>query len=151
MAEEFPQFIGEYEDVPVDPKGRLIVPSAFRRTLPMGVSTFVVARWFDGCLAVYDPDGWKRVMRRLQSLDGGQRQSRQLIRALAGRATDVRVDRQGRILIPRKYLDMVEITDRATIIGALDRFEVWNPKRYAGYMDEADQKLEEIAEEIDLL
>lgn len=117
----------------------------------MGVSTFVVARWFDGCLAVYDPDGWKRVMRRLQSLDGGQRQSRQLIRALAGRATDVRVDRQGRILIPRKYLDMVEITDRATIIGALDRFEVWNSKRYAGYMDEADQKLEEIAEEIDLL
>jgi MraZ protein len=151
MAEESPQFIGEYEDVPVDPKGRLIVPSAFRRTLPMGVSTFVVARWFEGCLAVYDPNGWKRVMRQLQGMDGGQRQSRQLIRALAGRATEVRIDRQGRILIPRKYLNMVDVTDRATIIGAVNRFEVWNPERCAGYLSEADQKLEEIVEAFDLL
>ena len=73
MSEETPQFIGEYEDVPVDPKGRLIVPSACRKALPMGVTTFVIAQWFDGCLAGFDPKGWQRVLGKLQTLDGGQK------------------------------------------------------------------------------
>ena len=55
------------------------------------------------------------------------------------------------MLIPRKLLDRAGITDRATINGAVDRIELWNPERYADYMDEADQKLEEIAEEMDIL
>lgn len=151
MSEETPQFIGEYEDVPVDPKGRLIVPSACRKALPMGVTTFVIAQWFDGCLAGFDPKGWQRVLGKLQTLDGGQKQSRQLIRSVAGRAVEARIDRQGRVLIPRKLLDRAGITDRATINGAVDRIELWNPERYADYMDEADQKLEEIAEEMDIL
>ena len=44
-----------------------------------------------------------------------------------------------------------EIGEKATIIGAVDRLEIWSPERYVGYMDEADQKLEEIAEDMDLL
>ncbi len=151
MPDETPQFIGEYEDVPVDPKGRLIVPAAFRKALPMAVNTFVIARWFDGCLAGFDPNGWKQVLRQFLTLDGGQKQHRQLRRSVAGRAVEARIDRQGRVLIPRKLLDRAGITDRATIIGAVDRVEIWNPDRYTSYMDEADQKLEEIVEEIDLL
>lgn len=150
MPEEAPQFIGEYEDVPVDPKGRLIVPAPFRKALPMGVNSFVIARWFDGCLAGFDPGGWRRVLGQFLNLDGGQRQNRQLMRSVAGRAIEARVDRQGRVLIPRKLLERAGITERATIIGAVDRIEIWNPDQYAVYMNEADRRLEEIAEEIDL-
>ncbi|MDA0747021.1 MAG: division/cell wall cluster transcriptional repressor MraZ [bacterium] len=151
MPEETAQFIGEYENVQVDPKGRLFVPATFRKALPMGVSSLVVARWFDGCLAGYDPGGWKQVLRKLQGLDGGQKQTRQLIRAVLGRAQEVKLDGQGRILISRKQLDLVGISDSVTINGALDRIEIWNPERYITYMSEADQKLEEIVEEMDLL
>ncbi len=150
MVDETPQFIGEYEDIPVDQKGRLFVPAALRKALPMGVETFVIARWFDGCLAGFDPTSWKQVLRQLLDLDGGTRQSRQLRRAVAGRAVQARMDRQGRMLIPRKLLDQAEITEKATVIGVVDRIEIWSPDRYGGYMDEADQKLEEIAEEMDL-
>lgn len=151
MPDETSQFIGEYEDVQVDAKGRLFVPAAFRKALPMGVNSLVVARWFDGCLAGYDPGGWQQVLRKLQGLDGGQRQTRQLIRAVLGRATEIKIDGQGRILVPRKHLDLVGITDQVTIIGALDRIEIWNPQRYLAYISEADQKLEEIVEDLDLL
>ena len=150
MPDESPQFIGEYEDVPVDVKGRLFVPAAIRRALPMGINTFVIARWFDGCLAGYDPSGWNRVLRQLQGLDGGQRQTRQLIRAVAGRAIEVKIDRQGRMLIPRKHLAMVGITERATLIGAVDRIEIWEPAEYVRYIEEADKKLEEIVQDMDL-
>lgn len=147
MPEEIPQFIGEYEDVPVDSKGRLIFPAAFRKALPMGVSTFVIARWFDGCLGAYDPAGWKRVLQKLQGLSGAKRETRQLIRAVAGRATELRVDGQGRVLIPRKHLEMAGITDRATLIGVIDRVEIWSPDQYGQHIGEVD--LEGIAEDLD--
>lgn len=146
MPDEIPQFIGEYEDVPVDPKGRLIVPSAIRKELPLGVNSFVVARWFDGCLAGFDPGVWHRVLQQLLALDGGQRQARQLRRSVAGGAMEAKIDRQGRVLIPRKLLDRVDISDRATVSGAIDHIEVWNPARYVEYMNETDQRLEEIVE-----
>ena len=92
MPDEIPQFIGEYEDVPVDPKGRLIVPSAIRKELPLGVNSFVVARWFDGCLAGFDPGVWHRVLQQLLALDGGQRQARQLRRSVAGGAMEAKID-----------------------------------------------------------
>jgi MraZ protein len=117
----------------------------------MGVTTFVITRWFDGCLAGFDPKGWQRLLGRLQTLDGGQKQARQLIRSVAGRAVEARIDRQGRVLIPRKLLDRAGITDRATISGVGDRIEFWNPERYADYIDEADQELEKNAQEIDVL
>ena len=147
MSDETPQFIGEYEEVPVDTKGRLIFPAAFRKALPMGVNTFVVARWFDGCLGAYDPIGWKRVLQKLQGLSGAKRETRQLIRAVAGRATEVRLDSQGRVLIPRKHLEMAGITDRATLIGVIDRVEIWRPEDYCQRIDEVD--LEGIAEDLD--
>jgi MraZ protein len=147
VAADTPQFIGEYEDIPVDPKGRLIVPASFRRSLPMGVSTFVVARWLDGCLAAFEPQGWTSFIQRLQSQDRGQRQIRQMIRAMAGRATEVKIDGQGRVLIPRKHMEMAEITERATLVGVIDRVEIWNPDRYVGSL--GDVNLEEIAEDLD--
>ncbi len=150
MSEETPQFIGEYEDVPVDPKGRLILPAAFRKVLPLGVNSFVIARWFDGCLAGFEPTRWKQVLRQLLELGGGQRQTRQLNRTLAARAVEVKIDGQGRILIPRKHLDMAAVSERATVIGAVDRVEIWDSGRYITYMQEADEKLEEIAEQYKL-
>lgn len=147
MPDETPQFIGEYENVPVDEKGRLIIPSAFRKALPMGVNTFVVARWFDGCLGAYDPSGWKRVLEKLQSLSGAKRETRLLIRAVAGRATEIKFDSQGRVLIPRKHLEMAGITNRATLIGVIDRVEIWSPERYLDCIKTVD--LEEIAEDLD--
>ncbi len=147
MQEETSQFIGDYENIPVDPKGRLIVPSAFRKVLPMGVNTFVVARWFDGCLAAFEPGGWSNVLKQLRGLDGAQRQTRQMVRAVAGRAAEIRLDRQGRVLIPRKHLEMAGITDRATMVGVIDRVEIWNPDRYNENVNDVD--LETIAEDLE--
>ena len=117
----------------------------------MGVNSFVVARWLDGCLAGFDPGVWNRVLQQLLALDGGQRQARQLRRSVAGGAMEAKIDRQGRVLIPRKLLDRVDITDRATVSGAIDHVEIWNPARYAEYMNETDQGLEEIVETYGLL
>ena len=142
------QFIGDYEDIPVDPKGRLIVPVAFRRAMPPGVNTFVIARWFDGCLAAFDPKGWEQVIQKLADLEGNKRQNRQLVRALAGGAVEATMDRQGRVLLPRKHREISEIADRATMVGVIDRIEIWNPERYLDAQQNVD--LEAVAEDLDM-
>ena len=147
MPHESPQFIGEYEDVPVDPKGRLIFPAAFRKSLPKGLNSFVVAQWFDGCLGTFTPDGWNGFIQQLKGLDGTQRETRQLVRALAGRAAEVKIDRQGRVLFPRKHLEMAGISERATLVGVIDRVEIWSPERYRKSLENVN--LEEIAEQLD--
>ncbi|MFT5368555.1 MAG: MraZ protein [Candidatus Latescibacterota bacterium] len=149
MSEARPQFIGEYEDVPIDPKGRLIVPAAFRKALPQGITSLIVAEWFEGCLAAFDPEGWTLLIQELRGLDRSQRQTRQLVRRLAGRAAEIKIDRQGRILLPKKLLDLGEISTHATLSGVIDKIEIWNPDRYNQAQDSAD--LESVAEELDWL
>lgn len=149
MPELNTQFIGEYDDIPIDGKGRLIVPAAFRKALPQGVTSLIVAEWFDGCLAAFDPEGWTQLVSQLREVNRTQVQIRQLVRRLAGRATEVKIDRQGRILLPKKLLDIGQITDRATLSGVIDKIEIWNPERYNQAQNSAD--LASAAEELDWL
>ena len=149
MSDSRFQFIGEYEDLPVDPKGRLIVPATFRKALPQGVGSLIIAEWFEGCLAAFEPGGWDKLIQQLIGLDRSQKQTRQLVRRLVGRATEAKIDRQGRILIPRKRLEMVGITDRATLSGVIDKIEIWNPDRYNEAQNGAD--LEAAAAELEWL
>lgn len=142
------QFIGDYEDIPVDPKGRLIVPVAFRRAMPVGVNTFVVTRGVDGCLEAFDPMGWEGVIKQLLSLEGNRRQNRQFVRALAGSALEVQMDRQGRILLPKKHRKVAEIVNQATMVGMIDRIEIWNPERYLEVQKDVD--LNAVAEDMDM-
>ena len=130
MSDRRPVFHDAFENIPIDTKGRLIVPAKFRNELPNGVTSIIVTQWFDGCLAAFDPDGWRRIIDQLRNMGYSQLKSRQLVRAMAGRASEVKLDRQGRALIPRKRLDSVGITDRATLSGAIEYIEIWNPDRY---------------------
>ena len=141
-------FYGEYDNG-IDPKGRLYVPAAFRKMLPEEAEdTFVVTRGFDGCLAVYGLDDWKRVKDDLRRLSPLKKSDRQFVRAIVSQAAEAKVDRQGRIAIPRKLLDKANIRDRATVIGNLDKFELWNPELYEQYMEDADEHLAETAENL---
>ena len=66
---------------------------------------------------------------------------------MAGSASEVKLDRQGRALIPRKRLDSVGISDRATLTGVIDKIEIWDPDRYDEAQDNTD--LESIAENLE--
>ena len=54
-------------------------------------------------------------------------------------------DSQGRIRIKDRLLDFAGLSDRVVLVGALDRFELWNPdlREAAGVLDQ--ERLEEAA------
>ena len=89
-------FMGEYSHT-IDTKGRLIVPSKFRESLG---DSFVVTKGLDGCLFVYDMTEWKSFEEKLKELPMSHRDTRKFARFFLAGASQVEVDKQGRILIP---------------------------------------------------
>ncbi|HIE03312.1 MAG TPA: division/cell wall cluster transcriptional repressor MraZ [Candidatus Latescibacteria bacterium] len=142
-------FVGYYE-VTVDDKGRLYVPAAFRKVLPSEANdTFVITMWFEGCLAVYGPDYWEELKKRLRSkLSPMRERDRRFLRLLIPQAIEVKVDRQGRINIPKRLLKFAQIKDRAVAAGVLDYFELWNPEIYEEHLKGSE--LTELSEVLEL-
>ena len=143
-------FIGEH-DASVDAKGRVFIPAVFRKALPPEANeTFVVASGLDGCLAAYGSDEWLGMTEKMRRLATNERKHRVFIRAVVSQASEAKIDRQGRITIPKHLLEKANIHDKVKVVGALDKIELWNPEIWLGFMKDADAVLEEVAEEIDL-
>jgi MraZ protein len=144
------QFLGEHE-VPVDAKGRVFIPAEFRKKLPPEAEdTFVVLRGLDGCLTAYPQHVWAEIAKKMMRLPPTEQKSRIFVRSMLSQAAEVKLDRQGRVLMPRKLLDRVGIKDAMIIIGALDKLEIWEPGVWSRYIEEAEPVLEEVAESLDL-
>lgn len=144
------QFLGEYE-VPVDEKGRIFIPAELRRKLlPEDGDTLVVIRGLDGCLTAHPLQSWSVIAKKIMELPQTDQKVRLFSRGTLSQAAELKLDRQGRVNLPRKLLDRAGIGDRMTVIGALDKLEFWNPEVWRVYMEQAESTLEEVAQSLNL-
>ncbi len=56
-------------------------------------------------------------------------------RFLGANASDVSLDRQGRITIPPHMLQEASLEKEALVIGAINWIEIWNPDEYRRFED----------------
>ncbi|WP_035768977.1 division/cell wall cluster transcriptional repressor MraZ [Butyrivibrio sp. NC2002] len=117
---------GEYSHS-IDAKGRLIIPSKFRDLLG---EQFVVTKGFDGCLFVFDQDGWDAFEEKLRNLPMDIPGARQLGRFFMAGADDVEVDKQGRILLKQNWLQHAGIEKEAVVAGVGNRVEIWSKDKW---------------------
>ena len=144
------QFLGEYE-VPVDDKGRIFLPADLRRNLePEADDTLVILRGLDGCLTAHPRNAWTQIAERMKQLPHTEKKVRLYYRNVLSQAAEEKLDRQGRMSVPRKLLELVGITDRLVVIGQLDRLEFWQPEAWLQYQAQSEPALEEVAETLDL-
>lgn len=143
-------FRGAYDSVPVDDKGRIILPRKIRGALPQEASdNCVLAAWLENCLAVFDIHTWTELTSKIQSgASVSDANTRNLLRFLHSNSDDVKIDNQGRISINKKLLGFAGITDRVTVIGVGDHAELWSPERYEQHMAGVD--VAKVAELTDL-
>ncbi|MGK2851080.1 MAG: division/cell wall cluster transcriptional repressor MraZ [Candidatus Limnocylindrales bacterium] len=131
-------FSGEY-GLTVDVKGRIAVPAKFRAQLDAGA---VVSRWMESCLAVHTPEGWARISAKVEALPLTDATGRMFSRFLYGGASEVELDRQGRILVPAFLREGIGLTVEAAVIGLRDHIEIWAPSTWDGYrraLDDPDE------------
>jgi len=127
----------------LDAKGRLPVPAPFRRRLAEAGAHGVVMTVLDECLAVYPPTEWEKLAAQLVALPAFSRPTKGLARLLASRAVDCELDRQGRILVPSTQRAAAGLGGEATVIGVVNRFEVWAPERWASFLRDSERLLDD--------
>ena len=134
----------------IDHKGRVSVPAAMRRGAGgRGKSpAFILVAGFEGCLALYELDEWKRVEDRLRSIPMGDRRGRAFARAFLMDAGKVSVDAQGRVTIPPALLRRAGLSREAVLHGQVDRIEIWDAGRLQQLNAELQGQLETLADEV---
>jgi MraZ protein len=125
-------FVGEYT-CRLDAKGRMIFPAAFKKQIPVDTGDrFVIKRdVFEQCLVMYPMDEWERQNRIIRSKTNSfNREHQQFLRKYFHGTAEVKVDGSGRILIPRRLLDIAGIDNEVVMAGQFGKIEIWNSAAY---------------------
>ncbi|OFW59627.1 MAG: division/cell wall cluster transcriptional repressor MraZ [Candidatus Solincola sediminis] len=137
-------FLGSHEHS-LDDKGRIIMPSKFRRQLEEGV---VMVLWLEECLAVFPSGEFEKLAERIEALPQGSKEGRTMTRILFGHAFEAVPDRQGRLTIPPKLRELAGLDREVVAVGVKNRVEIWDRNRWQDSMEGDIEKYEQVAEKL---
>lgn len=136
--------MGEYRHT-IDDKGRLIIPAKFREELG---DAFVVTRGLDHCLFVYPASEWSQLEQKLKSLPFTRSDARAFTRFFFSGATEVELDKQGRVHLPANLRQYAKLEKECVVLGVSSRVEIWSKRTWEDYFVESEASFNEIAEKI---
>jgi MraZ protein len=117
--------------VNLDAKGRLAFPTRYRNDLLERCEGRVVLTVHDDrCLMLYPRPDWEEIERKLVRLPNQNRRTRTLQRMVLGHATEVDMDKSGRILIPPRLREFARLEKRVVLAGVGNKFEIWNEEAW---------------------
>jgi len=137
-------FIGEYKHA-IDEKGRLAIPSKFRKSLVKGA---VVTRGLDSSLFLFPKEEWGKLAEKLASLPLGQSNSRAFARLMLAGAMDVDLDKQGRIVLPEYLRSYASLSKSSVIAGLYNRLEIWDEEKWETYKKKVESDADTVAEQL---
>ena len=136
MTTNLNTFTGEFSYT-VDAKGRVNIPSKFRKVLSVdNEDTFVITRGMDPCVWVYPIVVWQNIENDLKNLSSLSAINRTFVRNTVRYATPLTYDVQGRIQLTTNLINYAELEKKTLIIGMVNKIEIWNPDR----LKEIDKK-----------
>jgi MraZ protein len=115
-------------------KTRLSVPSSFRAVLAQTGDPDVVLRpsSHSPCIDVWPKATFQaEVERRTKDLDPFSQEFDEVTDSLTVHAYDIRVDADGRIVLPRPLLADVPLDAHAVIVGRRSFFQIWPAPTWA--------------------
>ena len=135
----------------LDPKKRLTIPSLWRAEVGAPKSLYVLPGLnSEKCLYVYPAREMAKRLDKFRKIGIGDKKARLFARILASSSDLVAWDSQGRIRIKDELLAIAHLADQVKLVGAWDRFELWDPELWkqstesvdAATMDEAVRYLD---------
>lgn len=112
----------------MDQKGRVSLPSAFRREADG--DHFVLLQWEEGYLTLFPQEKWGEVQEKLLEFRRSNPQGWNKVRSIIANAVEVTPDKQGRILVPAILKASAGLEGPVLMSGNLDRIELWDPATY---------------------
>lgn len=134
------KFLGNIE-AKIDTKARVFVPAAFRKILQTSAQNTLILRKdiFQDCLVLYPLQVWEDELTKLRSrLNRWDKVQQALFRQFVVDAERLEIDANGRILIPKRYCQMVGIVSDVTFLGVDNTIEIWTKDALDGILIPAD-------------
>lgn len=138
----------------IDGKGRLAIPTRYRgaRGMEDGAPLVVTIDTEETCLLLYPVNEWQIIEENLQRLPSFDAVTRRIQRLLIGHATDVKLDSNGRILIPPVLRDYAKLDKTVLMVGQSNKFEIWAESiweaRREQWLNDGTTKLGQLPDEL---
>ena len=142
-------FIGTYE-CKIDVKGRLLIPSAFKKQLaPVIPKGFVLKRAvFQNCLELYPLEQWEELIKKVNSLNRFKKKNNDFIRRFTAGVKFIELDSNGRLLIPRDLIEFSNINREVTLSTSVNIIEIWDKSSYEKAIADSRDDFAQLAEEV---
>jgi len=116
----------------VDEKGRIKVPSEFRRRIKDRYDdiAFYVTSTEGKCARIYPARAWQEVLELLEKAPSSMKSASKFRRATSYYGQAASMDQQGRILIHPRLRQKAGIEDEVIILGQNKHLEVWNHQKF---------------------
>jgi len=141
--------IGTYE-CKIDVKGRLLIPSAFKKQLaPVIPKGFVLKRAvFQNCLELYPLEQWEELIKKVNSLNRFKKKNNDFIRRFTAGVKFIELDSNGRLLIPRDLIEFSNINKEVTLSTSVNIIEIWDKSSYEKAIADSRDDFAQLAEEV---
>ena len=141
--------IGTYE-CKIDVKGRLLIPSAFKKKLaPVIPKGFVLKRAvFQNCLELYPLEQWEELIKKVNSLNRFKKKNNDFIRRFTAGVKFIELDSNGRLLIPRDLIEFSNINREVTLSTSVNIIEIWDKSSYEKAIADSRDDFAQLAEEV---
>jgi MraZ protein len=133
-------FNGEFAHK-IDQKGRVFVPRGFMDSIENAherESFECVINSVDGCLEIYTTSEFAKYIEANLRNEKNALRAKKLRRSLGANSRKLKVDSQGRILLPEELRARISLSGEAMIVGALSYFEIWGRDTYESGLVDAD-------------
>jgi MraZ protein len=120
-------FIGN-SDAKADAKGRIFIPAHYRKVLHESENSRLVMRKdpYSNSIMLYPEDIWNQKLTNLKNgLDEWNPTHQVVLRQYVAEAEWLEIDSQGRVLIPKKYLQLIGAENEVQFVGMVDTFSLW--------------------------
>ena len=129
-------------NINLDAKGRMAVPTRYREPLyeNSNGSLVITINHSERCLWLLPINEWLVLEKKVAQLPNMNSQAQRLQRILIGHATEVDMDKSGRLLIPPPLREFASLEKHIVLIGQVNKFELWSESIWN---DRRDQWLSE--------
>lgn len=112
----------------LDAKGRMAIPAKYRDGLVESCQGRLIATVdpTDNLLFVYPLPRWEEIEEKIGALPSFNPKTRQIQQLLIGRAAELDMDANGRVLLPQSLREYAGLEKHVVLVGQRTKFELWD-------------------------
>lgn len=119
-------------NVTLDDKKRMALPAKLRRGVieECGSQLIVTRHHQQDCLLIYTPQNWAKVSEQFEQVGFADQAAQDVQFFLIGHMEELKVDKQGRTLIPQLLREDVGLDSEIVLIGLGMNMQVWSKENF---------------------